>query len=161
MGSHGQGTDTILSLLTRDKGGGISQVTVEIDKSGQLQMTMKKLNITVHGDLSFLVDGQGTLKVTGPLTIQSMAALQVAAQSIALTAGNMQLAMSGGVSSLDGSQVVLGGGQYPSLRASPDMLAWIGVVSATLIGTTPGNPVLTVGPALIPPTQHISPKVLT
>lgn len=159
MGSHGQGNNTILSLLTRDKGGGITQTFLQIDKSGQFQLTVNKLNLMVNGDLSALVSGQATLQVTGPITIQSMAAIQVTAQSIALTAGNMSLAFSGGVAQLDGAQVQIGGGLYPPLRASPDMLAWIGVVSATLIGGSVGIPVLTIGPALIPPVQHLNPKV--
>ncbi len=159
MGSHGQGNDTILSLLTRDKGGGITQTLLELNKAGQFNLKVKKLELKVEGDLNAIVTGQATLRVTGPLTIQSMAAFSATATSISLTAGAMSLALSGGVAALNGPQVVLGGGQFQALRASPDMLAWIGMVSAALVGplAMPGLPVLTI--PVLPPFQHISPKV--
>lgn len=160
MGSHGQGVDTILSMLTRDKGGGIVQTQLSINKAGQLDLSTKNLNMNVDGDLSILTTGQVSLKVTGPITVQSMAALQATASSISLTAGNVSLSFSGGIAQINGNQVVLANGKFPALRASPDLLAWMGVVSATLIGSTPGTPVVTIGPALVPPTQHISPKVI-
>jgi len=159
MGSHGQGTDTILSMLTRDKGGGITQTLLEIDKSGQFNLKVKGLDLKVEGDLGATITGQATLKVTGPLTIQSMAAINATASSIALTAGNVSLALSSSGGTIDGPQFTIAGGQFPPLRASPDMLAWMGVVTAAINGGTPGHPVISVGPALVPPSQHINPKV--
>lgn len=158
MGSHGQGNNTILSLLTRDKGGGITQTQLEIDKTGQFNLKVKRLEIKVEGDLNALVTGQAKLKVTGPITIESMAALSATAASISMTAGPSKITL-GSVAVMDGPQVLLGGAQFPALRASPDMISWMAVVSAALIGplATPGLPVLTV--PVIPPTLHISPKV--
>lgn len=159
MGSHGQGTDTILSMLTRDKGGGIIQTFLEIDKSGQFNLMVKNLELKVDGDLAAIVTGKATLKVTGPLTIQSMDALQATANSIALTAGNVSLALTSSGATIDGPQVTIGSGKYPPLRASPDMLTWMGVITSAINGGTAGHPVLSVGPILIPPTQHVNPKV--
>ncbi len=159
MGSHGQGNDTIFSLLTLDKGGGTSQVTIQIDKSGQLQMTMNKLNVNIQGDLSLVATGKASIQFTGEIDLQTMAALQITASTIALTAGNMQLALSSAGGTVSGP-MIFADGKFPALRASPDLLAWMGVVSATLMGATAGLPVLTIGPALIPPSQHMNPKVL-
>lgn len=158
IGSHGQGNNTILSLLTRDKGGGIVQTQLEIDKAGLFNMKVNKFTLDVEGDLSALVKGTATLKVNGNLTIQSMATLAQSAQQISLTAGATSLKLDGAIATMDGSQVILGGGKFPPLRASPDMLLWMATVSATLIGPSPGTPVVTV--PLIPPTTHLSPKVL-
>lgn len=159
IGSHGQGTDTILSMLTRDKGGGIIQTMLEVNKAGQFDLKVKKLELTVEGDLSAIVTGQAVLKITDQFTIECMSDLKATAGSIAFTVGNVSLSLSSSSAQLDGPQVIIAGGQFPPLRASPDMLAWIGVVTAAINGGTPGNPVLSVGPALIPPSQHLNPKV--
>jgi hypothetical protein len=158
MGSHGEGNDTILSLLTRDKGGGIVQTMVEIGKAGDLAVKVKKFDLTVEGDLTALIDGTFSLKAQGPITVESLGALQATAQSISMTAGPVKLEMNG-VAKLDAPQVLLGDGMFPALRASPDFLIAFATICATLIGATPGVPVVTLGPALVPPVQHISPKV--
>jgi hypothetical protein len=159
MGSHGQGNPTILSVLTRDKGGGITQTSLEIDKAGQFNLKVKKFELKVEGDFDAVVDGTATLKVQGPLTIESMAALQATAQSISLTAGPVKLVLNG-TAVLDGPQVLLGDAQFQGVRGSPDLLAWIATISAILIGPPgPPQPVMTVGPTIIPPFQHLSPKV--
>lgn len=152
MGSHGQGNNTILSLLTRDKGGGITQTSLEIDKAGQVNLKVKKLELKVEGDLNALITGQATLKVTGPLTIQSMAALEVAAQTFSLKAGGVTFSSDGSVARISGAQVLIGDGQHPVLRASPDMVSWMAAVTAGLA---------ILGQPAPPPALHISPKVKT
>lgn len=152
MGSHGQGNATILSLLTRDKGGGITQTSLEIDKAGQFNLKVKKLELKVEGDLNALVTGNAKITVNGPLTIETMAALSAKASQISLTAGGMALSLSGGISSLKGNQVLLGDGQFPNMRGSPDMVAWIAGVTAGLAA---------LGQVVSPPSQHLSPKVKT
>lgn len=159
MGSHGQGIDTILSMLTRDKGGGITKTLLEIDKAGQFNLSVKKLELKVDGDLDAVITGQTALKITDQFTIECKSDFNAAASSITLTAGNTSLSLASSSAQLESPQVTIAGGQFPPLRASPDMLAWIGIVTAAINGGTAGHPVLSVGPGLIPPSQHLNPKI--
>lgn len=157
MGSHGEANDTILSLLTRDKGGGTTQTCLEINKAGELSWTVKKLTLKVQGDMDVAVDGLFQLAVMGAIDISAVGALSASAVSISLTAGGAIMEL-GGVAKLDGSSVNLGSALFPALRASPDMVAWIGAVTALLIGP-PTPPIPAMRGLLIPPILHSSDKV--
>jgi hypothetical protein len=160
VGSHGEGNPTILSLLTRDRGGGSTATSLEINKSGDLNWSVKRLKLSVSGNADLAVDGLFKLAVLGAVDISSLANISASAPSISLVAGASGLQLGGAGASLKGPAVGLGDAMYPVVRASPDFLAWVGAVSALLIGP-PGPPqtVMTVGPALIPPVLHISTKV--
>ena len=156
MGSHGEGNDTILSLLTRDEGGGTTQTSLEIDKAGELTWTIKKFTFHVEGDADITVDGLFTLAVLGAIDISAVGALTASAASMALSAGGATLALGSGGAALNGPQVGLGDAEFPVLRASPDFVAWIGTVTALLFSPVP-VPALK-GP-ITPPVLHTSPKV--
>ena len=156
MGSHGEGNSTILSLLTRDNGGGTTQTSLGLDKTGELIWTVKKFTFTVEGDWENTVTGLFRLIVTGAIDITSSAAFTAVASSMALSANGASLALGASGASLDGTQVNLGDALYPVVRASPDFLAWIGTVTALLVGTPP-TPAIK-GP-ITPPFSHTSPKV--
>lgn len=161
FGSHGEGNDTILSLLTRDSGGGTKMTSLEVNKAGEITWTCKKLQINVEGDASFNIDGLFELIVGGAIDISAVGAMSVAAASLAISAGGAVLEMSqAGFVTMNGTQLTLGGGQWPVLRASPDLMAWIGTVTALLIGPPPpAPPVPAMKGPIIPPTAHMNPKV--
>ena len=156
LGSHGEGNDTILSLLTRDKGGGTRQTCVEINKSGEVTWKVNRLDFTIDGDLLGLVTGTTTLDLRGDVSIESLASLAVVANAVSLTAGQSKVTLGASSAAMDGLQVLLGSAEFPALRASTDMLVWIGTVTAALNVV---GPVSGLSGALISPVQHISPKV--
>lgn len=156
VGSHGEGNPTILSLLTRDKGGGSTATSLEITKDGELNWTVNKFVLNVKGDAELAIDGLFSLAVKGAIEISSLQALTASASSMSLAAGGSSFALGSSGASLSGVQVNLGEAQFPALRASPDLLSWIGAVTAALnvVGTVSG-----LSGALIPPLQHTSKKV--
>lgn len=155
MGSHGEGNDTILSLLTRDKGGGTTQTCLEINKAGELTWTVQKLSINVKGDMELAVDGLFELATQGAIDISAVGALTASAASMSLSAGKATLSLGSGVAGLTGPLVNLGDALFPVVRASPDLVAWMGAVTGLLIGA--GQPVVK-GP-LVAPTLHTNAKV--
>lgn len=162
FGSHGEGNETILSLVTRDKGGGAVQTCLEINKAGEVTWNVKKLTFESAGDVNATIKGLFKLMAIGAVDIQSVASINVAAPAITLAAAGMTLALGGGGAALTGpSPISLGdGASFPAVRASPDLAAWIGAVTAILVGPPgPPAPVLTVGPTIFPPVLHTSPKV--
>jgi len=158
MGSHGEGNDTILSLLSRDSGGGTTQTSLEINKDGELTWTVKKFTLTVEGDMQATVKGLFKLIVTGAIDITSTVALTASAASMALSGGGATLALGSGGAALNGLSVGLGDAEFPVIRASPDFMAWIGAVTGLLIGP-PSPPVPVLRGPIVPPFKHVSPKV--
>lgn len=158
IGSHGEGNDTILSLLTRDKGGGTTQTCLEINKAGELEWTVNKLTINVKGDMELAIDGLFKLAVKGTIDISAVAALTAKAASMSFSAGEATLSLREGVASLVGPVVKLGEALFPVVRASPDFVAWVGAVTSLLVG--PPSPPVPAMRGIVPPlVLHTNPKV--
>lgn len=158
MGSHGEGNDTILSLLTRDKGGGTTQTNLEINKAGELTWTVQKLTIKVKGDMELTIDGLFKLAALGAIDISAVETLTIRAASMSLSAGGAALSLGGGVAGLTGSVVNLGAALFPVVRASPDFVAWVGGVTALLVGP-PSPPVPVLRGPIAPPVLYTNPRV--
>lgn len=158
FGSHGEGNETILSLVTRDKGGGAVQACLEINKAGEVTWNVKKFTFKNEGDHEMTILGLFTLMVTGAIDITSSAALTAAASSMSFSAGGTTLALGGSGAAMDGAAVNLGLAAFPALRASPDMVAWIGTVTALLLGP-PSPPIPAMKGPIVPPVLHTSEKV--
>jgi hypothetical protein len=158
MGSHGEGNDTILSLLTRDKGGGTKKTCLEINKDGELTWSLKKLTWKIEGDADIAVDGLFQLAVMGAIDISAVDALTAAAKSMSFSASGTSLTMGSSGAKMDGAKVDLGLAAFPALRASPDMVAWIGTVTTLLLGP-PSPPVPAMKGPIVPPVLHTSEKV--
>lgn len=155
IGSHGEGNDTILSLLTRDEGGGTTQTCLEITKSGELEWTVQKLTLNVKGDMELVIDGLFKLATQGAIDISAVGALTASAASMSFSAGGAALSLGNGVAGLTGALINLGDALFPVVRASPDLVAWMGAVTALLVGS--GQPVIK-GP-LSSPVSHTNPRV--
>jgi hypothetical protein len=162
IGSHGDGNDTILTLQTRDKGGGAVKFSLEITKAGELKWTFEKLTLEIKTTAYAKVVQDATLEFLANLTMTAAASISLAAQSLSLAAqgggGSVSLGAAG--ATINGNLVNLGDALFNVLRNSPDFALWVTTITTLLSGTMPGQPVLTLGPGvLIPPMQHISPKV--
>ena len=160
IGSHGEGNDTILSLLTRDKGGGTTQTCLEINKDGELTWAVQKLLINVKGDMELAVDGMFKLAVLGAIDISAVAALTAKAASVSLSAGGSSLDLAAGSATIQAPLVNISDALFPVVRASPDFVAWVGTVTGLLIGPPPPAPPIPAmrGP-ILPPVLHTNPKV--
>jgi hypothetical protein len=159
FGSHGEGNDTILSLLTRDSGGGTQMTSLEVNKAGEITWTFKKLELHVEGDAKATIDGLFQLIVGGAIDISAVAAMTVSAASFSLAAGGAVFNFTGsGFGEIDAAQLTLCQGQWPVVRASPDFMTWVSTVTALLIGP-PSPPVPAMRGPIIPPLAHTNPKV--
>jgi hypothetical protein len=163
IGSHGDGDDTILTLQTRDKGGGDIKTVLKADKNGNVTWTMEQdfTHTLKSGD--YLLDVQ-----TGTTTVKSKGAYALTGQ------GTLDLKSSGAASfktddamdieaakamNLKGQFVNIHDAQYPVMRMSPDMEAWMNAVNAA-IGTPMAGPAAgaaTANPAI----QALAPKLHT
>lgn len=157
FGSHGEGNDTILSLVTRDKGGGVVQTCLEINKAGEVTWNIKKLTFACEGDVEATIGGLLKLMVTGAIDITSGAAISVAASSLAISAGAV-LELGSGGAKMDGAKVDLGLAAFPAVRWSPDFAAWVSTVTTLLLGP-PSPPVPAMKGPIVPPVAHTSEKV--
>jgi hypothetical protein len=164
IGSHGEGNPTILSLVTRDKGGGAVQTSLEITKSGEIKWKVKKYTLTVEGDFTATIKGKMTVNVEQNVSIISKANALLQGANAALVGGSVQMAVGSSGAAITGTSPgkpfkLSDDALFPPVRWSPDLTAWIMAVTGALGGPTPGVPAVRLGPALIPPTQHINPKV--
>ncbi len=164
IGSHGEGNPTILTLQTRDKGGGTVKTSLEYTKDGELKWKMQKATLNIEGDLIATIKGMMTINATGNLTLASKAAATLQGATAALVGGAVQMAVGGAGAGMTGTSAgkpfkLSDDAQFPVMRWSPDMAAFVAQVVAALGGPTPGVPAVRVGPSLLPPTQQINPKV--
>jgi hypothetical protein len=167
IGSHGDGDDTILTLQTRDKGGGDVKITLTLDTDGNVVWTMEKdYSLTLNsGDYTVQVKG-------GKVTISSNKAMSFDSQDTfdqhstkamgiktddAMTLQAMQKLALKGTAGID-IDVAL----FPVMRASPDFIAWMNAVTAQLAAGAPptfGGVAPNPGITALLPKNYQNPKV--
>jgi hypothetical protein len=133
IGSHGEGADTILSMIVRESGaaGANTQIALSFDKTGNVQWDVEKdvqwdvagefnLNVAkdmkLHSDTNATLEGMEQATVSGGLvnveSISGAINLQ-AATGVAVTCGS------------GGPALKVGLGTSPTLLATPAVLAWL------------------------------------
>jgi len=159
IGSHGNGNDTILTLETRDKGGGSVKTSLTISKSGKIQWASQgDMDVSLKGNLTISADQKMSLSSKQDMTFSSVANMIGRASSISLTAGNSSLNLSGSAS-LKGSSVNLGDASGFVVIDNGSFATWVMAVTAALTANPtqpPGTPVVKV---IIPPMVYKSTKV--
>jgi hypothetical protein len=159
IGSHGDGNETILTLQTLDKGGGSVQTTLEVTKSGELKWSVKKYTFAVEQDASVAVKGKLSMDITGDASLSSGGTALVKGGSEAtIQVGSSSVKTDAAGTHIKGSVVEIGDALAPVLRNTPDFLVWMTMVTAAL---NLSGPVAGLSGALVPPTQHFNPKVMT
>ena len=158
IGSHGEGIDTILTLETRDKGGGIVKTKLEISKEGSLKWSMEKnLTLNVKGDFTTTVKGKMTATSNSDMSLESKSKLSGKAPVVGLDGGGAKLDLEG-TAALNGTVVNLGDALFKAVVDTPSLQLWINAVTAALSG--PPSPPVPVFRSLIPPAApYISTKV--
>jgi len=157
MGSHGSGNDTILTLETRDKGGGSVQTSLTISKSGKINWTVADdFTWTLKGNLSVTVSKQISFTSTQDMNLQSGTQITAKAPQISAIAGATSLVLGASGAALTGPLLQLSDALYPVVRGDPTLIAWISAVTALLNGPV-GTPALK---AILPLPLFMNPKVL-
>lgn len=145
LGSHAEGSATILSLETRDKGGGVLKSSLTLSKDGTLSWTLGDCQISTKG-LDWKVSGTASLQSTGPMTFSSSASVGFSAPSVSFSAGGASMGMSKDDGTgqtkirLDGSAVELGAATAPVMLATQDMQRWLLQVTAAVKSIDPTLP---------------------
>lgn len=155
IGSHGEGNDTILSLETRDKGGGSVKTSLSISKTGKVIWTIQDdANFTTKGNVAIVVGKKMNVTSTEDMSLESKAKAFIKALEFH-AAGGSKLDLTSASASMNGPVVNLGDAMFPAMMAHPSMVAWIQAVTALLTG--PPNAIAFKG--IIPPVTFQSTKV--
>ena len=153
IGSHGEGNDTILTLQTRDKGGGSVQLSLEITKSGEVKWTFKKFTLDVQGEAALKIKDLFKIDALADMMITIGTTLKVEAKtSVAIAAGSGSLALGSAGAALKGAQVNLGDATAPVVVDSGALAGWFAQIVSLCAAHYP--------PIVIPPPPvYISTKV--
>lgn len=155
IGSHGEGNDTILSLETRDSGGGSVKTSLSISKTGQVSWTVQDdVTLDYKGNVTTTIGKKMTVTSTDDMSLESKANAFLKAVEAHISGGGAKLDLAGSAS-LNGSAVNLGDALFPVMIAHPSMVAWIQAVTALLTG--PPSAVAFKG--ILPPVVFQSTKV--
>lgn len=167
IGSHGDGDKTILTLQTRDKGGGDVKIGLTLDKDGNINWTMEKnFSMTLNsGDFSVRTKA-------GKISLSSNKAMSLDSEDTA----DFHSTKAMGVKSDDQISVeamkklVLKGllgvdideAKWPVMRASPDMIAFLTAIATQLSAGGPctaGGVSANTALGTLFPKQYLNPKV--
>jgi len=155
IGSHGEGDATILSLVTRDRGGGSVKTRLTVSKTGTVEWQVQDdFILDVTGSLTARIREQMTVTSTQAMTFETQAALSATGASAHVKGGTATLDLQG-FAALDGSVVKLGDSLFPVMVAHPTIVAFLNAVWALLNGL-PGSPAVK---GILPIPQYMSTKV--
>lgn len=144
VGSHGDGNPTILTLQTRDQGGGAVQTELTIDKTGELKWTIQKaVSYDFKDDFNIKTGKAFSVNATTDANIKAGANVNVEAPNVALKAGGTTATFGAAGASIGGPAVNLGDAAFQAVVDTPSLEAWVAAVTALLTGSAPGTPVLT------------------
>lgn len=159
MGSHGEGNDTILSLETRDKGGGSVKTSLTISKSGKVTWKVQDdVSLELKGNLTTVISKKMTVTSTEDMSLESKAKLNAKGAELHAQGGAAKLDLAG-TAALNGSAVNLGDALGSVVVDNGSLATWIAAVTAALTANPtmpPGTPVVKV---IIPPVVYKSTKV--
>jgi hypothetical protein len=152
VGSHGDGNPTILTLQTRDKGGGAVQTELKIDKTGELQWVIQKaVTYDFKDNFTVLVQKNFAVWANQDATLKADANVNLEAPNVAIKAGATTAAFGSAGASIGGPAVNLGDALFQVILNSTGFVQWMGQVTAAVNALAPG--------AVTPPSDHISTKV--
>lgn len=155
IGSHGAGNDTILSLETRDKGGGSVKTSLTISKTGEIKWTVSgDVSLNLKGNVTTTIEKKMSVTSTQDMSIESKAQANLKAAAMHLSAGGATLDLTG-PAALNGAIVNLGDALFPVVVAHPTFVAWVQAVTTLLTG--PPSAIAFKG--IIPPVIFQSTKV--
>lgn len=156
IGSHGEGNDTILSLETRDKGGGSVKTSLSISKSGKVTWTVQDdVTFDIKGNVTTTIGKKMTVTSSQDMSLESKANALLKAIEVHVSGGAAKLDLTGSAAALNAAAVNLGDAAFPVAVAHPSFVSWIQAVTALLTG--PPNAIAFKG--ILPPVIFQSTKV--
>lgn len=155
IGSHGDGDDTILSLVTRDRGGGSVKTRLTISKSGTVDWKVQEnFNLDITGSLTAKIQQQMTVTATQNMALETRAVLSGKGASVHLEGTGATLDLQT-AAALNGAVVKLGDALFPVMVAHPTVIAFMNAVWALLNGP----PHIPAFKGILPIPQFLSTKV--
>lgn len=155
IGSHGQGNDTILTLETRDKGGGSVKTSLTITKSGKVKWTVQDdVTLELKGNLTSTIAKKMTVTSTEDMSLESKAKFNAKGSEAHIKGGSALLDLANSAS-LNGTAVNLGDALGPVVIDNGTLGAWIMAVTALLSGP----PTVPAFKGILPPLLYKSTKV--
>ena len=155
IGSHGEGQETILTLETRDSGGGSIKTKLSVTKDGKISWTAEDdVSFSFKKNLSIEVGETTSINSDGTMTLSSDSQVNVSGSAVHVKGGGAKLDLAGSAA-LNGSSVDLGDATFPAVALTPSFQSWVMAVTALFAGI-PGSPVLKV---ILPPPLMKSSKV--
>jgi hypothetical protein len=147
IGSHGEGNETILSLETRDKGGGAIKTKMEVSKIGKITWKMEdNLEMTIKGNWTSTIKKKMSTTSDQNMSFESKTEIDAKAPTISLNGNNAVVVLSG-TAKMDGSVVNLGDAMGQVVIDTGNLSSWLMAVTA-LLSATPGSPAVQ---AILPP----------
>lgn len=135
IGSHGEGNETILSLETRDSGGGSIKTKLEITKDGSIEWLFEKdVTLDIRGNYKTTVKGTMDTSSDGNMTLTTLATLLAQALEAHIKAGGSALDLTSAAAALNGAAVDLGDAEAPVMIETGNFAAWSAAVTALLNG---------------------------
>jgi hypothetical protein len=155
IGSHGEGNATILSLVTRDKGGGSVKTNLTISKSGKVDWTIEDdVTLTIKGNVTTTIDKKMTVTSTQDMSLESKAQAFLKAVQVHIAGGGATIDLAG-TAAMNGTAVNLGDAAGKVVIDNGTFGAWVAGVTALLLG--PPNAVAFKG--ILPVPLYLSSKV--
>lgn len=155
IGSHGDGNDTILSLETRDKGGGSVKTSLTISKSGKVKWTVQDdVTLELKGNLTSTIAKKMTVTSTQDMSLESKAKFSAKGSVLHAEGGGAVVDLAG-AASMNGSAVNLGDAIGSVVIDNGTLGAWIMAVTALLTGP----PTAIAFRGILPPLVYKSTKV--
>lgn len=155
IGSHGEGDTTILSLVTRDRGGGSVKTRLTVSKTGTVDWQVQEdFTLDVTGSLTARIQEQMTVTSTQDMSFETQAALTAKGVSVHVEGTGATLDLQS-IAALNGTVVNLGDALFPVMVAHPTVVAFINAVWALLNGPV-GVPATK---GILPLPQFMSTKV--
>ncbi len=155
MGSHGEGNDTILSMETRDKGGGSVKTSLAITKSGKVTWKVQDdVSMDLKGNFTAVISKKMTVTSTEDMSLESKAQAFLKASQVHVTGGGATIDLSG-TAAMNGTAVNLGDALGQVVIDNGTLGAWIMAVTALLSG--PPSAIAMKG--ILPPLVYKSTKV--
>lgn len=133
IGSHGDGDDRILTLLTRDKGGGSTKTELSVRKDGSLEWTIQKdCTLKIKGDFKSTINGKMNVSVDQDLSLSSKQAFAASGMTASVKGDSSAELKATGPVTVNGAAVKLGDAQFPVMVLSPEMAAFLGQLTTTV-----------------------------
>ena len=155
IGSHGEGDNTILSLVTRDRGGGSVKTRLTVSKTGTVEWQVQEdFTLDVTGTLTARIQEQLTVTSTQDMSFETQAAFSAKGASVHAEGTGATLDLQS-IAALNGTVVNLGDALFPVMVAHPTVVAFMNAVWALLNGP-PSVPAMK---GILPLPQYLSTKV--